>query len=99
MELRLQACDTVFFLDYPVEVCLDGVMARKGKSRPDMPWTESPEGPDEEFLTYIRQFGERQRPFVLELLARYPQKEIIVFRSRDEAQTYWNDRRNGGVAL
>ena len=25
MEQRLQACDTVFFLDYPVEVCLSGV--------------------------------------------------------------------------
>ena len=23
MEARLQACDTVFFLDYPLDVCLD----------------------------------------------------------------------------
>ena len=29
MELRLQACDTVIFLDYPTQVCLDGV--RKGR--------------------------------------------------------------------
>lgn len=31
MELRLQACDTVFFLDYFVEVCLRGIEERKGK--------------------------------------------------------------------
>ena len=24
MELRLQRCDTVFFLDYPADVCLNG---------------------------------------------------------------------------
>ena len=30
MEQRLAACDTVFFLDYPLEVCLDGVRERRG---------------------------------------------------------------------
>ncbi len=25
MELRMQACDTIILLDYPTEVCLDGV--------------------------------------------------------------------------
>ena len=26
IELRLQACDTVIFLDYPLDVCLNGVV-------------------------------------------------------------------------
>ena len=38
MELRLQRCDTVFFLDYPEEVCLSGVRDRIGKPRADLPW-------------------------------------------------------------
>ena len=25
MELRLQNCDTIFFLDYPLELCLEGI--------------------------------------------------------------------------
>ena len=29
MELRLQACDTVIFLDYSLNVCLDGIKARR----------------------------------------------------------------------
>ena len=33
MEMRLKECDTVFFLDYPVEVCLEGLASRKGKTR------------------------------------------------------------------
>ena len=28
IELRLKECDTVFFLDYPVDVCIDGVKSR-----------------------------------------------------------------------
>ena len=31
MEMRMQECDTVFFLDYPLEVCLNGIKERKGK--------------------------------------------------------------------
>lgn len=31
IEIRLKACDTVF-LDYPVEICLDGVIGRRGKN-------------------------------------------------------------------
>lgn len=37
LELRLQACDTVFFLDYPLSVCLEGLQMRKGKERPVYP--------------------------------------------------------------
>lgn len=40
LELRMEACDTVIFLDYPLEVCLEGIQMRKGKPRPDMPWIE-----------------------------------------------------------
>ena len=29
LEMRLQACDTVVFLDYTVNVCLDGIKKRR----------------------------------------------------------------------
>lgn len=48
MELRLQKCDGVFFLDFPASVCIDGIKTRFGKPRDDMPWIETEE--DEEFL-------------------------------------------------
>ena len=55
MELRMQACDTVIFLDYPTEVCLEGALARRGTPRPDMPWVEAPnEEPDKEFFEFIQ---------------------------------------------
>ena len=60
MERRLAACDTVFFLDYPLDVCLDGVKARRGKPRGDMPWIETEE--DKEFIEFIKSFQKEQRP-------------------------------------
>ncbi len=89
IELRLQACDTVFFLDYPLEVCLDGVKARKGKKRADMPWVEEPEYEDKEFLTFIRSYNEESRPKVLTLLEKYADKNVYIFRGREEASEYF----------
>ncbi len=86
MEQRLTACDTVFFLDYPTEVCLQGVAERMGKPRPDIPWVETE--PDEEFLDFIRRFPTDTRPMILELLDRYSDREIHVFHSREEANQY-----------
>ena len=89
MDLRMDACDTVFFLDYPVEVCLSGVAARRGQARLDMPWVEPVDGePDEEFMALIRGFERNHRPQIMELLEKYGDKEIIVFRSREEAEAY-----------
>ena len=43
MELRMAACDTVIFLDYPISACLEGIRQRRGKPRSDMPWIETEE--------------------------------------------------------
>ena len=86
IELRLKECDTVFFLDYPVDVCIDGVKSRQGKTRSDMPWTETED--DEEFLEFIKNYNSQSRPHVLNLLEQYSKKEIVVFKSREEADKY-----------
>ena len=86
LDLRLAACDTVFFLDYPLSVCLSGVEARRGKPRPDMPWVESDE--DGELIAFIKGFFDKPRPEILELLRSHRDKEIIIFKSRNEADEY-----------
>lgn len=52
IELRLQACDTAFF------------------------------------LKFIRAYPIQSQPKVLELLTRYPAKEIHIFRDRSEADAF-----------
>lgn len=87
MECRLDACDTVFFLDYPLEICLEGAKARIGTVREDMPWVETEF--DEEFRQWILDFPKDQIPVIYELLKKYEtEKEIIIFRSRDEAEKF-----------
>ena len=88
MELRMAACDTVVFLDYPLEVCLDGIKERRGKPRSDMPWIETDE--DADFIEFIKSYNEQQKPKVLELLEKYSDKNIIIFKGREQADTFLN---------
>ena len=88
MEQRMAACDTVIFLDYPLDVCLDGIKERRGKPRSDMPWTETEE--DAEFIEFIKSYNEQQKPKVIELFEKYSDKTIIIFKSREQADTFLN---------
>ena len=88
MELRMAACDTVFFLDYQLDVCLDGIKERRGKPRSDMPWIETEE--DAEFIEFIKSYNEQQKPQLLELLEKYSDKNIVVFKSREQADAFLN---------
>lgn len=86
LEIRMEACDTIIFLDYPVEVCIAGVEARRGKPRADMPWVETE--PDLEFIEFVRKYNEESRPRVIELLEKYKEKNIIIFKSRQESEDF-----------
>lgn len=87
MELRLQACDTVFFLDYPLNICLNGIRERRGKERPDMPWIESDEE-DTEFLEFIKNYNVQSRPIIMKLLKKYSDRKVIIFSNRNEADDF-----------
>ena len=83
IECRIAACDTVFLFDLPTEVCLSGAMSRVGKERYEMPWIETEFDP--EFKQQIEEFPTKTLPAIYELLEKYNDKNIIVFKSREEA--------------
>ncbi len=87
MELRMQACDTIIFLDYPLDVCLNGIKERKGKARSDMPWIE-PSEDDAKFIEFIKNYNSQSRPKVMELLDRYSHKDIIIFSTRTQSEDF-----------
>ena len=89
MELRMQTCDTVIFLDYPLDICLSGVEERKGKPRSDLPWIENDED-DTEFVDFIKNYNSQSRPKVIELLKKYPNKDIHIFSNRAQAEEFLN---------
>ena len=86
MELRLQACDTVIFLDYPPQVCLSGIRERRGKARSDIPWVETSE--DAEFTEFVMRFNSQSKPQILELLRKRSHKNIYIFTNRAQADEF-----------
>lgn len=87
IEMRLRQCDTVFLFDLPTSVCIQGVTDRIGKGRYDLPWIETEL--DEEFRKFIEEFPKDTLPYIYELLYKYSdEKDIVVFRSREEADEY-----------
>ena len=87
IEMRLAACDTVFLFDLPTEVCLQGAISRLGKGRYDVPWIDKELDP--RFKEEIESFAETVLPGIYDLLGKYKSdREIIVFRSREEADAF-----------
>lgn len=86
IEMRLEKCDTVFLLDFPLDVCLSGAASRVGKKREDMPWVE--EELDEDFRQWIVDFPNEKLPEIYQMLDKYSGKNIVIFKSRQEADEY-----------
>ena len=87
LEMRIQACETIFLLDFPVEECLAGAESRIGKQRVDMPWIETEF--DEEFRQWIVDFPKNELPIVYQLLDRYKsEKDIYIFHARADIDDY-----------
>lgn len=89
LEIRMKKCDTVFFLDLPVEECIEGAENRVGTKREDLPWFE--EKLDPEFREWIRAFPHEQIPQIKKILNKYENTvNIVTFKSRIEADNYIN---------
>ncbi|WP_418222752.1 adenylate kinase [Clostridium isatidis] len=86
LPMRLEACDKVFLLDYPLEVCLEGIASRIGTVREDFPWIEEELHP--EFLKFVKDFHKEYLPEIYLLLKKYQDKDITIFKSREEAEEY-----------
>ena len=84
MDIRLQAADTVIFLNYSTTRRLFRVIKRRiqynGKTRPDM-GKDCPEKIDWEFLNWVIRFKKDKVPAIRECLAKTNHLEILEFNS------------------
>ncbi len=86
-EVRLRYCDTVLLMDYPLEMCIQGILQRRGKPRPDMPFAQAFE--DDEFLDYVRNYHANVHPHLMELVDQARNHaEVTIFRTRQDAEDY-----------
>lgn len=86
IETRMVACDTVLLFDLPVEVCLEGAISRLGKARYDMPWIDTELDP--KLKRDIEEFPSKNLPAIYALLDKYSDKNITIFKSREEADEF-----------
>ena len=85
LEHRLKYADTIFFLDLPEGVCLEGAKQRLGVKRNDNPIfeTELSESLSERILTF-RIFN---KPYIEDLLEDFD-GQIIRFHTREEIENW-----------
>jgi adenylate kinase family enzyme len=90
-ETRIRAADTVIFLDLSRYICLYRILKRTikfhGQSRPDMA-AGCDERFDLEFLIWIWNYPKRSRKRVLDELKKRPEKDIRIFRTRQEISQF-----------
>lgn len=86
LEERVKRADKIIFLDYSNIAFLKGILKRLilnyGKEKPDMPGCK--ERFDLSFILYVATFNLRRRKYIVEILEKYPQKDIMYFKKRKE---------------
>lgn len=93
MELRLEKCDTVIYLDYSRWVCLFSwikrVVTNWGKARADMA-PGCAEWFDPEMAGWIWNFNKKNRKRYHDLLAQQKGKTIRIFKNRRQLKAFLN---------
>jgi len=92
LSMRVDAADTVVFLDLPRLVCTWRILKRQlryfGRIRPDAA-PGCPERLSWEFVTWVWTYRSRRRPGIMKRLdAVCATKRIVVLRSDREVQTF-----------
>ena len=86
-KVRMERCDSIIYLDFPLEKCLEGVNSRLGKVRRDIPFID--EVFDPEFKTWIYNWFINTRPLLINLLNEYKSsKDIYIFKSRRDVEEF-----------
>ncbi|MBR6313475.1 MAG: adenylate kinase [Clostridia bacterium] len=87
LEMRMQACDTVFLFDLPAYVCLEGLRERLGQEHEDLPWTETEL--DAEFMQWVADFPNKQLLKIYRLFEQYKsERNMFIFHTREEADAF-----------
>lgn len=92
MDLRLNAADTIIFVDISRVICVYRVFKRmiqyRGKSRPDMAEGVN-ERLDFNFLKWIWDYPRTKKPIVLKKLKQLPDdKKVIILKSPREVRHF-----------
>lgn len=86
LEMRIKETDTIILLNYDLDICLNGIKERVGILRDDIPWKEDTLDP--EFYQFVLNFPTVTLIKIKKILANYPNKNLIEFKNREEANNF-----------
>ena len=90
LDYRINRADIVFFLDFSTFTFIKGIMKRLikyyGKEKPDMPGCK--ERIDISFFFYVLTYNIKRRKYVIEVLNKYPQKDIRIFKKQKDLNAW-----------
>lgn len=92
MEMRMEAADTIIYLDFPTIVCIWSILKRRimyaGKERPDVT-VGCIEKVDVEFFNWVLTYRHRNRKKLLGMLDKYAEnRKVLIFRSRNQVNSF-----------
>ena len=89
LEIRFKEADAIYFLDIDTDTCLESVRQRESQDRTDFPnHLDKQQGDFETFERGVLEFEEKRKPRIIELHNKYPNKDFIVLRSKEEIDRY-----------
>lgn len=95
LEERVKRADKVIFLDYPTRTSLKGIFGRLiknyGKEKPDMPGCK--EKFDLSFIFYVATYNLKRRKYIVEILERYPEKDIMIFKKQKDLNNWLKEMK------
>ncbi len=93
-DYRLEACDTIVYLDFGIQVSLHGIHERAKKykhiSRADMA-EGCIEGIDQEFLQYVAFYRNKNMLLKAHIKKYENKKKVLIFKSREELNSWVNN--------
>lgn len=92
IEQRMAKADIIYYLDMPIELCIEQESRRRGSKREDLPEYLKEEY-DPEFINWIKDYETKRKPKTLELLNKYKNKEIYIFKSQEDKNNYLSELR------
>jgi adenylate kinase family enzyme len=103
LDIRLEACDTIIFLDIARTICVWRVLKRavmyRNRSRPDMA-EGCREKLDLEFILWIWNYPRRSRPKIVRMLeSKREEKRIVRLRSQSEIESFLSAQATPNNAL
>ncbi len=83
LEIRIKNAELIYFLDLPVDTCIQGVTTRKREK--DFPCALPV---NEELINDVKNYNSVCKPIVLSLFEKYPNKKVITFTSHLQIDEY-----------